>query len=374
MQTEKIAVITLAIIIVAALSIFVGANYSQEIIDTLFPEEKVIEYGDCADVNYIGKYTNGTIFDSSYNFPENKTGGTPIKVFVTLDKDKSPPTEYPQYSSGWIEGLIEGLVGLKEGETATIGPIPPEKGYGAEKIGVGDTFTTSLIMYSNLGYEFNQTVEVTKYDDESMIIHWIDVEGLDNFTLPEGVLMEDLENAYYTIYENAPPFYLWEDATQVINITDDFVKVKINPTKSENITSEISFLTVGTQLGAVFPDATTATWDEDTVTITSNPVAGSVYSLIYMDTELLIKIDNVTDDHINVTIEIQGENQSATLNRTISFDRTYNIRRTYIIPSMFETIFSEDIEKEGYSTHYLAGEELIFEVTIDSVYKTSRES
>jgi len=374
MQTEKIAVITLAIIIVAALSIFVGANYSQEIIDTLFPEEKVIEYGDCADVNYIGKYTNGTIFDSSYNFPENKTGGTPIKVFVTLDKDKSPPTEYPQYSSGWIEGLIEGLVGLKEGETATIGPIPPEKGYGAEKIGVGDTFTTSLIMYSNLGYEFNQTVEVTKYDDESMIIHWIDVEGLDNFTLPEGVLMEDLENAYYTIYENAPPFYLWEDATQVINITDDFVKVKINPTKSENITSEISFLTVGTQLGAVFPDATTATWDEDTVTITSNPVAGSVYSLIYMDTELLIKIDNVTDDHINVTIEIQGENQSATLNRTISFDRIYNIRRTYIIPSMFETIFSEDIEKEGYSTHYLAGEELIFEVTIDSVYKTSRES
>jgi FKBP-type peptidyl-prolyl cis-trans isomerase 2 len=374
MQNEKIAIIALAIIIIGALSIFLAATYSEDILDNLFPEEKTIEIGDCADVNYIGTLVNGNVFDSSYTYPENKTGGTPLKIFITMNQSETPPTEYPQYSSGLIEGFMEGLIGLKEGETATIGPIPPEKAYGAKKIGVGDTFTTSVVMYSDKGYNFDQTFEVIESNEESMTIKWIDVDDLGTFTLPEGILMEDLESAYFTIYENLPPFYLWENATEATSITDDYVELKITPATSENISDEITFLTVDNKLGTVFPDATTAEWDNTSVTITSSPLAGANYSLNYMGTELTITIDNITDDHINITIEAQGEKQSVSLNRTITFNRTYSLRRNYIIPGMYQMVFTEDFEREGYSTHELAGEELIFEVTIEEVYKTSQEN
>ena len=374
MQNEKIAIIALAIIIIGALSIFLAATYSEDILDNLFPEEKTIEIGDCADVNYIGTLTNGTMFDYSYTYPENKTGGTPLKIFITMNQSETPPTEYPQYSSGLIEGFMEGLIGLKEGETATIGPIPPEKAYGAKKIGVGDTFTTSVVMYSDKGYNFNQTFEVIESNEESMTIKWIDVDDLGTFTLPEGILMEDLESAYFTIYENLPPFYLWENATEATSITDDYVELKITPATSENISDEITFLTVDNKLGTVFPDATTAEWDNASVTITSSPLAGANYSLNYMGTELTITVDNITEDHVNITIEAQGEKQSVSLNRTITFNRTYSLRRNYIIPGMYQMVFTEDFEREGYSTHELAGEELTFEVTIEKVYKKSQEN
>jgi FKBP-type peptidyl-prolyl cis-trans isomerase 2 len=374
MRNEKIAIIALAIIIIGALSIFLAATYGEDILDNLFPEEKTIEIGDCADVNYVGTFVNGNVFDSSYTYPENKTGGTPLKIFITMNQSEISPTGYPQYSSGLIEGFMEGLIGLKEGETATIGPIPPEKAYGAKKIGVGDTFTTSVVMYSEKGYNFDQTFEVIESNEESMTIKWIDVDDLGTFTLPEGILMEDLESAYFTIYENLPPFYLWENATEVTSITDDYVELKITPATSENISDEITFLTVDNKLGTVFPDATTAEWDNTSVTITSSPLAGTNYSLDYMGTELTITIDNITEDHVNITIEAQGEKQSVSLNRTITFNRTYSLRRNYIIPGMYQTVFTEDFEREGYSTHELAGEELIFEVTIEEVYKTSQEN
>jgi len=380
MQNEKIAIIALAIIIFGALAVYLGATYGEEILGNLFPEEekpggeKIIEIGDCADINYIGTLTDDSIFDSSYDFPENKTGGTPLKVFISMNQSEMPPTDYPTYSSGLIEGFMEGLIGLKEGETAIIGPIPPDKAYGERGIQVGDTFTTSLVTYSNFGYNFNQTFEVTDYNEQNMTIKWLDVEDLGSFTLPEGMLMQDLQNAYYTIYENLPPFYLWEDATETINVTDEYVEVKITPTKSENISENISFLTVGTKISTVFPDATTATWDDTSVTITSSPEPGAVYTFEYMGTVLSVTVDNITDDHINITIEMEGEKQSIPLNRTIEFDRTYNLPRIYLIPTMYQMLFAEDFEREGYSTHELAGEELTFEVTIETVYKTSQES
>ena len=42
------------------------------------------------------------------------------------------------------------------------------------------------------------------------------------------------------------------------------------------------------------------------------------------------------------------------------------------IPLMYqEYLFAEDLQREGYSLHELAGEELIFEVAIIRLYKTS---
>jgi hypothetical protein len=44
------------------------------------------------------------------------------------------------------------------------------------------------------------------------------------------------------------------------------------------------------------------------------------------------------------------------------------------IPLMYqEYLFAEDLQREGYSLHELAGESLIFDVEIVKVYKTSQE-
>ena len=147
MQNEKIAIIALVIIIIGALSLFFITAYGEDILDNLFgeireeTEPEVIALGDCVDVNYIGRYaSNGTVFDSSYDFVENKSGGTPLKMFININQSEtSPMVGY----TGIIEGLAEGLIGLKENDTATIGPIPPEKAYGAKKLGIGDSFNTS---------------------------------------------------------------------------------------------------------------------------------------------------------------------------------------------------------------------------------------
>ncbi len=67
MQKEKIALIALVIIVVAALSVFLIA-VNTNIFENLFKEKLILSEGDCADVNYIGRYTsNNTIFDTSYH-------------------------------------------------------------------------------------------------------------------------------------------------------------------------------------------------------------------------------------------------------------------------------------------------------------------
>ncbi|MFO7677175.1 MAG: FKBP-type peptidyl-prolyl cis-trans isomerase [Thermoplasmatota archaeon] len=375
MQKEKLASIALFIIVFGAVAIYVGATYGEDILQNIWQEEKVIQLGDCADIHYIGTLPDGTVFDSSYNDSDSKTGGNPLKVFISFNQTATPPTGYLQYSAGLIEGFMEGLIGLKEGQTATIGPIPPGKAYGANKISVGDTFTTKEVMYSERGYTFNQTFEVIEYTEEAITIYWVDVETLDVFTLPEGILLEDLETAYFSLYDSLPPFYIWENATQVINITNDHVELLLTPTTSENLSDELMFLAVGMELGIIFPDASTAQWDDNSVTIESSPLPGSTYYLDYMGSNLTIIVDNVTNENINVTIKLDQQEQKFPLNRTITFNRSYILRRSYRIPNMFaDMIFMEDFEREGYSIHHLAGKELTFEVKIVEVYKTSQDN
>ncbi|RLF28389.1 MAG: hypothetical protein DRN05_04270, partial [Thermoplasmata archaeon] len=132
---RNVAVILLAVIVagaVAAVTIARNSDILPEIIKNIFMEKNTIEIGDCVDVHYIGRYaSNNTIFASSYDDPENKTGGSPLKIFVSTDPDASPPDKYSDYSNridqNFVEGFIDGLIGLKEGDTKTIGPIPPEK-------------------------------------------------------------------------------------------------------------------------------------------------------------------------------------------------------------------------------------------------------
>jgi FKBP-type peptidyl-prolyl cis-trans isomerase 2 len=149
MQLEKLATIGLAIIIVIAISGIILAD--DEIRDNIFknlfgevkedadiivPVSGAITYGDSADVNYIGKFTNGTVFDSNieeiakeWGFYNESLPYEPAKVFVDPKFEFYPPEGYENYTNSYIPGFLEGLVGMKEGETKNV-TISPEDAYG----------------------------------------------------------------------------------------------------------------------------------------------------------------------------------------------------------------------------------------------------
>jgi len=385
MQNEKLAAILLVIVIVGSISVFLTVTYGTDILNNLSGKktgEKVIALGDCADVNYIGRYaSNNTVFDTSYANVANESGiynknipYQPLKIFVSLNKSKSPPTGYETYKSSYIEGLMEGLVGLKEGQTSVIN-ISADKAYGAKKLEVGDTFSTKSLVGSLSNYSLNQKVEVLNLTDGNMTLKWLNAQNLGNFTMPEAILLEDLEQAYALgrLYDYLPPYYLWENSSMIINITDSSVLIKTTPTKTQNLTEQISAIQYNDVLGLIFPDATTAEWNESTITIQSSPLPGAIYPVESQGTVINITIVNVTATHINVSYNVGGTNYKDKFNRTITFNRTYSMRRMYTIPSAIlpYTAIENDIQKAGYGLNKLAGERLLFEVTIVKVYKTS---
>jgi len=371
MQKEKIALIALVVIVVAALSVFLIA-VNTNIFENLFKEKLTISEGDCADVNYTGRYTsNNTIFDTSYKYAQNKTGGTPLKIFVSNITNATSPKV--GYTAGMIEGFREGLIGMQEGQTKIIGPIPPEKAYGANKLKVGDSFYTKMLTASNSNHQLNQTVTVIKMDSGNITLKWLNVNSLGNFTMPEGILLEDLNTATMSPYDYVPPYYLWLNSSQITNITNETVLIKTTPTKAQNLTDNVTFISTGDKMGFIFPNATTAVWNDTTITIQSSPVKGAKYLMPYSNESLNISIGNITQTHINITVEYQGQTQDLQLNRTISFNRTYSMRRIYILSITYASyIIGQDVEKAGYSLNRLAGESLTFEVTVEKIYKTSQ--
>ncbi|UCF49818.1 MAG: FKBP-type peptidyl-prolyl cis-trans isomerase [Thermoplasmatales archaeon] len=168
MQLEKLATIGLAIIIVVAISGYILAdeNIRDDIFDNLFGKPKddkptpvggEITYGDSVDVIYIGKFLNGTVFDSTieevareWGFYNESIPYEPIKIFVDPSYEFYPPEGYENYSNSFIPGVLEGLIGMEEGDTKEV-TIPPDKGYGvwnetmAEMFGMGSYPLESVI-------------------------------------------------------------------------------------------------------------------------------------------------------------------------------------------------------------------------------------
>ena len=92
-----------------------------------------IEPGDGVTIHYVGRFEDGSIFDTSRQEVARH------EDLITAQGHQ--PAEYAPLSftvgrGDIIEGIDEGVVGLEEGEEATI-EVPPEKAYGemeAEKI------------------------------------------------------------------------------------------------------------------------------------------------------------------------------------------------------------------------------------------------
>ncbi len=395
MKSEKIAVIALIVIIAGALSAYLLMNYGADIFNSQpKPDADTIEIGDCINVNYTGRYaSNNTVFDSSYAYVENKSGGVPLNIFVTLDPTQSPPEGYSLYSSSIIKGLMTRMVGLKNGTSYTLGPIPPEEAYG-NKFMVYDTVNTTCfnqnIFSTNLS--LNQTLELIETSSEYVKMKWINLPDgkftMTSLLIHESIDMDDIDPSYEDIMTLCPQYSIWENATEIINITEEKAIIKVTPNKENNLTKKVEQIPLdilGEEYLFIFPDITTATYTNDTITITSPVQQGATYTYSgdnpYGGTITYeLTVNSVSSGGvINISIFAVEFNQSMyfTTNQTISFNRTFEIPLIYNMSIEFleQALpqFMADLDREGYSLHNLAGESLIFEVTIEELYKTSQE-
>jgi len=380
MQNEKLVAILLVIVIVGSVSIFLTLTYGTDILNNLTGKktgEKVIALGDCADVNYIGRYaSNNTIFDSSYNDTTTKTGGTPLNIFVSLNQSKSPPTGYETYSPKYIEGLMEGLVGLKEGQEATIGPIPPEKAYGL-KPKIGDIINLSLY------YGGNYVFKIVRIQENATIPSEYSTYG--NGTTTLYTLREEWHHVGEIISSDYP---FWKNSTVVTKINETLLWAYTTPTTDlgENFTwSEID-QTNGNK--TTYPEnASSISFINDTIiNITHNPkinttIMESVYDpYVYggYDSGPSYLVTSVTADKINTSFtDSNGNKTFKEFDRTITIQRNKTQNITYspfpgelLEQQIFSYLRSTDSNfKLGYSS--MAGKTLYFDVKIEKVYKTS---
>ena len=104
-----------------------GSYYEVE--RTNVPEvcTKGAEAGDLLEINYVGRFTNGTAFDKSQattNGPENAGRGGDLTLYFVLGQQ--PPGQFPP---GWDIGLLGMCVGERR-----ILRVPSLLAYGAKVI------------------------------------------------------------------------------------------------------------------------------------------------------------------------------------------------------------------------------------------------
>jgi FKBP-type peptidyl-prolyl cis-trans isomerase 2 len=84
-----------------------------------------VEAGDYVLFNYVGKYENGEVFDTSYEDVAKEND-----IFV--EEREYGPLGVTVGSGEIIPGIEEAIIGMEIGEKKTV-IVPPEKGYGMPK-------------------------------------------------------------------------------------------------------------------------------------------------------------------------------------------------------------------------------------------------
>lgn len=98
--------------------------------------EKIAKKGDVLVMNYTGRLTDGTVFDSNVDPKFNHV----------------EPFKFTLGAGQVIKGWDEGLVGMKVGEKKTL-TIPPEKGYGSRAVGAIPANSTLIFDVELVGIE-----------------------------------------------------------------------------------------------------------------------------------------------------------------------------------------------------------------------------
>ena len=232
MQLEKLATVGLAVIIVLAISGYILADESirTDIFENLFGEGEengkpivvtgAITYGDSADVNYIGKFTNGTVFDTNvesvakqWDLYNESYPYEPAKIFVDPKFEFYPPEGYENYTNSFIPGFLEGLVGMEEGETKNV-TIPPEDGY-------GEWNTTMSEMFGMGSYPLESVIESEISENKTALI-----QSFPGINLTEGSVFD-----YGAVaFEQAGVLN-----ASIVEVTDENVTYRLEPENGSSV-------------------------------------------------------------------------------------------------------------------------------------------
>jgi hypothetical protein len=372
MERSSIALAVLVGIIVCSLGAYLVSTHSKDIIKNIFGEvPETIKLRDLVDVHYIGRYaSNHTIFDSSYEDPENKTGGEPLKVFVSLNMEDSPPDEYLEYSNligfDFVEGFIEGLVGLKIGESAKIGPLSPEKAYGVSPK-IGDVINLSEITGEDFCIEIIEIKE-----NEPMPSQYASYLGEKNTTIYIVRESHHYVGEYIDLYVDTWLNPLWENATIVTKVNQTHIWTYTTPTRHKNLT----WVERDTGYTILYPENSTEiiSVNEESFTIFHSPSINDTIYYYQIDApseEYVVK--NITEDKI-ITYS-PPENTTREFNRTqvVPRNRTQNI--THPFPKEFLEMMLSGVRSVDPSLKLsvgpLADERVYFEVEIIKIYRPS---
>lgn len=360
MEREKIALGALVIIIVAVLSFYLLS--SEGLLDDLFSETETIEMGDCADVTYVLRYaSNDTII-------QENSEDDPLQVFISKDQEVAPPSGYSNYSSNLIEGFMNEMIGLKEGQDRSF-TLSPEEAYGREPK-VNDE-----IVFSSPGSE-NQTLIITQIKE--------------NAQMPSEYV-SDLGDVSTTIFALRTDISLGQEMTVYPTWINASVVTKVNETKAYVYTTPPedkmnNFTWINSTLGYNYWTNSTSVIDmnDSTITLEHTPEVN----------DTMVKPDSTGYSTITYTVENVGPNQincsytnSEDNTSYIMFDKTMEIKRNQS-QSLITELPIELLQQiiQFYPIYYgvdiivpfslspLAGESLYYEVTVLNVYKTSEES
>lgn len=361
MQKEKIVAILLVVIIVGALVSFIVISYGDEIFENLFGEKQKIELGDCVQVKFIGRYeSNDTIFDSSYADWVNQTGGNPKNIFISLESNASSPEGYSDYSQYVVKGFMEGLVGLKKGQTVTVGPIKPERPYGVyPKVGdkidvVDESFTQEMHL------EFIDIIEDAPIPEE-----YID------FITENTTTLFILKDRSYHIGQQLTLYQPWPNATTVTQLNDTVMWLETNPPADKiNNFTWIELDAYGSEI-IYWENSSDVTMNDTTILVTHSPEIGQIMNVSTSYSTIEYTVVNLNSTIVNVSYVGSDGNLSYTeIGRTINIERNQTQNITYSWPyEMMDYVLS--ILKQMDPTIEFSLDHLFFDVVIVEVYKTS---
>lgn len=254
--------------------------------------------GDTVAVDYVGKFEDGTVFDSSIESeakkaPNFSAGRTYQPLVTTLEE-----------GGGTIPGFWKGIVGMKVGETKTV-KISPEDGYGTEWIDNGESTVDKKIFDEILTrtVKKSETLDTVKM---SVPKEALEKEG----TLPKvgDILTNDKGTK-----------------AKVDSIDDKNVNLSIDNSKNPFSGKKI---VVGTKIE--FEDGNVGTITkvgQDDITLSvknnSNPFAGKKLEVglegVYKEAQK-VKITKIEGDM--VTISIKTKNTHALAGKTLVFELT----------------------------------------------------
>jgi FKBP-type peptidyl-prolyl cis-trans isomerase 2 len=118
MKVGKSAICFLTILLLG--SIVLGSGCTDNVNETV--GSGAVKSGDTVQVDYVGKFDNGNVFDTSIKEVAQEAG-------IYNQEREYVPLNFTVGSGQVIEGFNEAVIGMKEGEEKTV-TIPPEKAYG----------------------------------------------------------------------------------------------------------------------------------------------------------------------------------------------------------------------------------------------------